>query len=240
MPTIRIRGGYQKHEPYPLNQFPDKMIEELGKRIVHLVAVGNEDISGDAFDQIFANAIDGKHLGRPLGIADVTWNGCCWSVKTVKQGRPHSVRQVRLISGRNSPTFSAGINNPLKDVQATGNAVLEVYNRRIEEAREKHSDIRFLVFVRNMETREFTIFERAVHPFSVNDYAWRLNSNQNLEGFQSDEHIFTWQPHGSQFTIKEEVPASATRFRIRKKPPLIKIMEVLQTIAYEDDWIEIL
>ena len=240
MPTIRIRGGYQKHEPYPLNQFSKEVIEKLGQRIVHLLAVGNADITGDAFDQIFAAAIGGTCLGRPLGIADVTWNGCCWSVKTVKQKKPHSVPQVRLISGRNSPTYSAGINNPLENVQETGDAVLEVYNRRIAEAREKHNDIRFLVFVRNVETRQFTIFERSVQPYSVNDYSWKVNQKGNLEGFRDDAHIFTWQPHGSQFTIKEEVPSSATKFQIRKKPPLINMMEVLQSIAYGDDWIEIL
>lgn len=240
MPTIRIRSGYQKHEPYPLNQFSKEVIDELGRRIVHLLAVGNADITGDAFDQIFAEAIGGTRLGRPLGIADVTWNGCCWSVKTVKQQKPHSVRQVRLISGRNSPTYSAGINNPLENVQETGDAVLEVYNSRIAEAREQHNDIRFLVFVRNVESRKFTIFERSVQPFSVNDYTWRVNQKGNLEGFRGAAHIFTWQPHGSQFTIKEEIPASATRFQIRQKPPLIKMMEILQSISYEDDWIEIL
>ena len=30
--------------------------------------------------------------------------------------------------------------------------VLEIYNLRIDEAREQHDDVRFLVFVRNMAT----------------------------------------------------------------------------------------
>jgi len=32
--------------------------------------------------------------------------------------------------------------------------------------------------------------------------------NDNLEGYDrsGDAHVFTWQPHGSQFTIIENVP----------------------------------
>jgi hypothetical protein len=45
-------------------------------RIVHRLAVGHADITGDDFGGIFASAINGVHRGKPLGIADVEWHEC--------------------------------------------------------------------------------------------------------------------------------------------------------------------
>mgnify|MGYP001565882649 CR=1 FL=1 len=40
--------------PYPLGEFPDSLAIEIGKRIVHRLAVGHADITGDDFGGIFA------------------------------------------------------------------------------------------------------------------------------------------------------------------------------------------
>lgn len=248
MPQVRIRQRYVRHEPYPLNQFPFEVIEGIAKRIVHLRSVGHADVSGDEFQRIFAEAIDGISYPSPLGVADVAWNGCAWSVKTVKNDHPHrfhvgrgrSPKILRLISGRNSPVFSAGITDPLVDVQKTGNAVIEVFNQRLAEAREEHDDVRLVVLARNMDTREFTLFERAMAPWPVNDFTWRLNSRDNLEAYVDDRHVFTWQPHGSQFTMKEPMPQSATRFSIKGEPAQLPMREVLELAGYSPEWVEVL
>ena len=190
MPQVRIRQGYVRHEPYPLNQFPFEVIEGIAKRIVHLQSVGHADVSGDEFQRIFAEAIDGISYPSPLGVADVAWNGCAWSVKTVKDRHPHRFtvgrgrrvhpKTLRLISGRNNPAFSAGIANPLADVQQTGNVVIEVFNQRLAEARREHNDVRMVVLVRNMDAQEFTLFERSMAPWPVNDFIWTRNSSNNL------------------------------------------------------------
>lgn len=239
MPSVRTRSGYEKREPYPLNQFPESVIQELGKGLVHHMAIGSADISGDAFCRMFADAISGEAFGKPLGVVDARWGGCGWSVKTVKQGKPYEVDQVRLISGRNDPNYSAGISDPLADIQATGRVVLEIYNSRINEAREEYGDLRFLVFIRNLEKREFVIFERAIEPLVVNNYTWQKNRNGNLEGYQGEEHFFTWQPHGSQFTIKENVPQAATRFRINQRPHQLPMDRVLELVGFNAQWVEI-
>ena len=163
MAQIRTRSGYTVSEPYPINGFPPSVIEELGKQLVFRRAVGQSDVDGNEFSRIFAESVDGSALNSPLGIADVTWNGCCWSVKTVKNSRPHVLntarrgsvnpKRLRLIIGRNSPSYSAGIDNPLADVQSTGNVVLEIQNSRIAESRELYADVRLMVFVRNMENK---------------------------------------------------------------------------------------
>ena len=118
---------------------------------MRLKAVGHADMTGEQFSRIFADAISGEEYGKPLGVADVAWNGCCWSVKTVNNTKPHeSSLPLGLISGRNSVDYSAGISDPRSDLQETGQAVLDIYNQRIDEARDEHDDVRLVVLVRNM------------------------------------------------------------------------------------------
>ncbi len=242
MRSVRLRGktSTSKYEPYPLNEFPESVIQSIAKRIVHLLAVGQADMSGGQFETIFADSVDGYAYNRPLGIADVAWNGICWSVKTVKNNFPHKAQSVRLISGRNSPTYSAEINNPFDDIQATGQSVIDVYNARIDLAKKDHDKARMLVMVRNTVTREFTIFERAINEYPVKNFRWRQNKPNNLEAYEGDRHAFTWQPHGSQFTILEPVPDSAVRFRIRKNPVALEVEQVLNIAGFQSDWVEIL
>ena len=240
MREVRTRNGIKKHEPYPINEFPPAVIESICKRIVHLRAVGHADMSGDMFSRIFSDSISGMSFGKPVGIADVAWNGCCWSVKTVKQRYPHEVEKVRLISGRNSPVYSSGIDDPFVDIQATGQSVLDVYNNRIDKAAWDHDDKRLVVLIRNMQSNEYTLFERPIVPLVVNNYEWRLNRHRNFEGYDGEDHVFTWQPHGSQFTIIETIPAGAMRFRMKQSPGMLEMIHVLRLVRFKPDWIEIL
>ena len=181
------------------------------------------------------------HRGRPLGIADVEFNGGAWSVKTIKSERPFELPVARLISGRNSPVYSLGITDPLANLENTGRAVLSVWNARVNEAMNIYDDLRIVVMVRNMETREFLIFEEEAQRFTPSDYSWSLNRHDNLEGHDrtSGEHSFTWQPHGSQFTILRRVTASARRFRINPNVPLVQPDTILAAIRFNPDWITI-
>lgn len=100
---IRIRGSnIRVYGPWPLGSFPHEIILGLSRQIVHRLAIGHSDITGDDFGTIFANAIGGTHRESPIGIADVVREGVAWSVKTVKSNAPFLQKTVRLISGRNS------------------------------------------------------------------------------------------------------------------------------------------
>lgn len=237
----RIRGQARRRSgPYPLGEIPHAVAVEIGKRVVHRLAVGNADITGDDFGGIFAAAISGQHRGRPLGIADVTWEGCAWSVKTVQDSHPFTKQIVRVISGRNSPSYSSDISDHYADIQATGRAVLSVWNARVDEAANEHDDLRIFVMIRNMATLEFTLFEFEAVRFIPTHTRWQRNARGNLEGYdiQTGAHHFTWQPHGSQFTIFHSVPASAYRFRINRTPGVIEERHVLSLIHFDDSWIE--
>ena len=105
---------------WPVGEIPDWVLLKLGEQIVHRLAIGHKDLSGDDFGTVFANAIGGIHRKSPLGIIDVFAGKVAWSAKTISNKNPKTVQKVRLISGRNSPDYSAGISDPRKDPEAQG------------------------------------------------------------------------------------------------------------------------
>ena len=240
----RLRGKEKSHKsPWSLGAIPDKVLHSIGAQIVHHLAVNKADIKGDDFGNMFAKAIDGIHRESPLGVADVIWNECAWSVKTIKGNFPFKRigKPIRLISGRNSPDFSLGIENPHEDPIATGRAVLAVWNSRINQASNDHKDLRILVMIRNINTKEFLLFESEASRYVADDFEWSFNKNRVLEGRSKTDnsHLFSWQPHGSQFTILRDVPGSARCFKIIKEIPRIEMQSVLEAIDFNSDWISI-
>ena len=161
-------------------------------------------------------------------------------MKTIKTKNPFTARSVRLISGRCSPDYSYHINDPHKDIQETGRAVLGIWNERINLAQDEYNPVRTLVLVRSNDLLSYSIFEEENHRFRTSDYKWEVNSNGNLIGkhVETGKPCFTWQPHGSQFTILTNVPIGAVKFSIRH-PPVLTKDDILHTIDFDDSWVEI-
>ena len=112
-PKLRDSKRLLTHEPYPISEIPESIIKLIGKKIVYMLCVGYNDLTGDDWGNIFAEAIGGEHLQSPVGIADVVFDKMAWSMKTVKTTNPHrNEASVRLISGRCSPDYSYGITDP--------------------------------------------------------------------------------------------------------------------------------
>lgn len=218
---------------------PPSLAIAIGKQIVHRLAVGNANITGDDFGVIFAKAIGGTHRGKPLGIADVTRENCAWSIKTVQDKDPFHAEKIRVISGRNDINYSFGTKDPFADVELTGKQVLDIWNGRLNESLNQHDDLRIFVMVRNMAMLEFTLIEYEAVRFVAANYYWEVNKKENFEFFdrQTKEHCFTWQAGGRQFTIIHHVPYSAYRFRINRHPPMIPEHQVLATIGFDESWI---
>lgn len=239
-PRLRGSSGAQQG-PWPVGQVPDEILYELGKRLVHCYAIGRNDLSGDDFGDMFAAAIKGTHYDSPVGLTDVDLNDSGWSVKTVKSKKPVAQSKVRLISGRNSPDYSFGISEPRADIQKTGGAVLAIWNSRLNASRRTHPDMRVLVLIRNMDAKEFVLFEDEARQYVPGDYAWQLNKNCNIQGHRvaDDRHCFTWQFHGGQFTIIRDVPGSARRFRIKRNVPSVSENAILQAINYQKNWLQL-
>lgn len=240
-PRLRDSKKLITNEPYPINELPNDLIVRIGGYLIHLLYVGRNDISGTDWGDAFADAIGGEHLGSPVGIADVVFGKMAWSMKTVKSSKPFTIRNIRLISGRCSPDYSYGINNPHEDIQKTGRAVLGIWNERINIAQDNYNPVRTSILIRSNDLLNYCLFEEDNHRFRTSDYVWDVNPNGNLIGkdINTGETCFTWQPHGSQFTIHTRVPENAIKFTI-KRPPLLSKEDILKTIQFDPSWIEIL
>ena len=240
-PKLRDNKGKGPFELYPLGQIPQEIIYGIGKWVTYHFAVGKSDINGEDCGDIFAKSIQGEHLGKPLGLADVVYEGMAWSVKSVKLEKPHDIKKARVISGRCSPDYSYGILNPHEDIQQTGTAVLSIYNERINVAKDKYEPLRTIVLIRNFNTLEFTLFEHDTIRYIISEYVWKENKNGNIEGYDTstDKHCFTWQPHGSQFTVLYDIPSYACRFKV-KRPPVLDFDDTMNQIGFDESWVTIL
>lgn len=240
-PKLRDSKHLITNELYPIGDIPKEYIVKIGGHVVYLIHSGRADMTGDDWGDIFADAIGGKHLASPVGIADVELGNMAWSMKTVKSTNVFECESIRLISGRCSPDYSFGITDPHENIQRTGDAVLAVWNERINIARDHYNQVRESILIRNEELSEFRLFEEDLQRYRTSDYEWVENSRGNLEGI--DIHTgakrFTWQPHGSQFTIHTPVPADAVKFTVRR-PPVISIEDTLKTLNFDDTWVKII
>lgn len=238
----RLRDGKHRfrNEPYALGVIPNDVVYEIGKWIAYNFAVGKRDINGEDWGDIFAKSINAKHLNSPIGLADVVLDNMAWSVKSIKNKNPHACRVARVISGRCSPDYSYGITDPHKDVQATGTAVLGIWNERINIAKDRFEPLRSIILIRNPENLEFCLYEHELSRYNTADFEWQKNKNGNLVGRHRDtaKHYFTWQPHGSQFTIVHNIPNSATKFSL-KAPPVLDFDSTLKSIGFTNDWVTI-
>jgi len=239
-PKLRDRKNRKNTELYPIGDFPQKVIYEISRWLIYSFACGKANISGEDWGDIFAKSIDGVHLSSPVGLADVVVDGQSWSVKSVQNNNPHSCKELRVISGRNSPDYSYGIQNPHENIQETGKAVIGIWNERVNIALDQFDFLRTAILVRNVNSLEFTLFEEETRKYVANEYEWKINKRGNFEGFDktTGKHKFTWQPHGAQFTIKYSVPSSAVRFQI-KRPPILDFEQTMEQIGFDDTWVNI-
>lgn len=238
---MRDIGRLKSAEPYPLGELPDSLVKKIGSYLVYLLAIERKDITGTDWGDAFASAVGGTHLDSPVGIADVILEKMAWSAKTVKVANPFTADKVRLISGRCSPDYSYGINDPHEDVAKTGRAVLGIWNERINIAHDSYNPVRTLVLLRSADLLNYCIFEEDTNRFRTSDYEWSVNPRGNFEAVDliTGEKKFTWQPHGSQFTIHTDVPKDAIRFTI-KQPPIVPRERILSSISFDDSWVEII
>ena len=120
--------------------------------------------------------------------------------------------------------------------------MLEIWNERVNEAYGEYDHLRIAVMVRNVAKLEFLLMEHEAHLYNPANYRWELKNGRNLVGkdIETGFHAFTWQTSGSQFTIHHTIPRSARRFRIVRQPPVISEQQVLDTISFDESWIQTL
>lgn len=240
--TPRLRTVNKVEPPYPLNNFPKDFGFKLAQEIVYLlVTKGKPVLEGKEWEEIFANCIGAKWKPSNVGLDDVVLEACAWGAKTVKASSPSKQKTIRLISGRNSPAYSFGEANVF-DIKPDylGNQILSIWNERVSAIRKSHKHVRTVVLIKSNSLEEVAVFEFDTIRYDSELYYWKWNKRKNLEGFEKSNktHRFTWQPHGSQFTIIEDVPDDCLILKIKKPKKLEKEL-VLKSIGFTKDWVTI-
>lgn len=242
MTSPKLRGVDKYKPDYALGQFPAGFAMELGKELIYLLATRNPPtLEGSDWEQIFARCIGAQWTPSNVGLDDVQLHQMAWSAKTVKNKNPFKVKHIRLISGRNSPDYSFDIENVhTEDPNQLGEMILGIWNARITDVRKKFATTRTVVLIKGDDLSSVSVFEEEAFKYLPEEYEWEWNQRGNLEGYikGSDVKRFTWQPHGSQFTITTNVPDNRLKLRI-KQPPLLDREEVLSQLKFDPSWIEI-
>ena len=239
----KLRTVNKSISAFPLNEFPKEFPFLLGKELVYLLASkGTGELEGSEWENIFANCIGAEWKPSNVGLDDVVMGNTAWGAKTVKAINPSAQKKVRLISGRNSPNYSFGERSDHEaDAILIGKLVLEIWNERVSSIREKYKHLRTIVLIKSNDLSEVVIFEFDTIRYDYQLYDWHWNKNNNLVGTQikTGEHRFTWQPHGSQFTIIEDVPVKSLIIKI-KQPPILDKEQILTTLGFDKSWITII
>ena len=242
MDAPRLRSINKIAPPYPLGRFPAGFVASIaGEVVFHLATDAKPSIEGEEWERIFAAAIGAKWKPSNVGLDDVVKANCTWGAKTVKNPNPHTMTKVRLISGRNSPNYSFNRADLSSAAQGLGDSVLAIWNARVDDIRARFPHMRTVVLVKGDGLTEFAVFEFETVRYPKDKYVWERNVRDNLEARDIDtgEHVFTWQPHGSQFTIIERVPEGRVLFGVQK-PKRIAHDTVLQSVGFDESWVRVI
>jgi hypothetical protein len=240
MQSPKLRTVNKAVAPYHLNKFPSKFIDTFAREVVYMMATKQHmTLEGEEWEQIFARCVGAKWKPSNVGLDDVVLDNCCWGAKTVYGTNNISLQQqVRLVSGRNSPAYSYGIDMiRSEDPNVIGNLILEIWNERVSAVRQIYKFVRTVVLVKAKDFSEYLIFEFDTIRYDPELYNFEWNKNNNLEGYTKvgNDHVFTWQPSGSQFTILEKIPEERIHIKVRR-PEMLDKDTVLQTLKFDSGW----
>ena len=236
MPGPKLRTGGVK-EPYPLGAFPKGFVHTVAGELSVAMAVGRTEIEGKDWEQIFAKAINAEWHPSVIGLDDILVPAlsAAWGAKTIKHNKPFSAKKIRLISGRNSPAYSYAVT----DVRAMnpdelGSLIVEIWNERVAALYQKYKTLRTVVLIKGPNLKKVSIFEKPTIRYNPKEFSWSWNKTGNLVATDDEgEGKFTWQPHGSQFTIHETVPDYALNIEINP-PTGISTEEILKNIGFNE------
>ena len=238
----KLRNVQKSESLFPLNHFPQDFPLQLGKELIYLLATKSKpSLEGAEWEEIFANCIGADWKPSNVGLDDVVLGDTAWGAKTVKAKKPFNQQRVRLISGRNSLRYSYGETiDPSTDPNFVGEMVLSIWNERVSAVREKFRNLRMVVLLKSDDLSEVVVFEFDTIRYDPELFSWKWNKNNNLEGANKEDqqHCFTWQPHGSQFTIIEQVPDKKLVVRV-KTPKSLEKEQVLGALGFDPSWISI-
>jgi len=238
----KLRTVHKSVSAFPLNEFPKEFPFLLGKELIYLLASkGLPSIEGSEWERIFATCIGAEWKPSNVGLDDVVMGNTAWGAKSIKAKRPSKKKDVRLISGRNSPNYSFNERSDQNaDPELIGKLVLEIWNERVSAIREKYKHLRTVVLIKSNDLSEVVVFEFDTIRYDHELYNWEWNKEKNLIGTQkkTGKHCFTWQTHGSQFTIFEDIPEKSMVIKL-KRPQTLDKEQILLAMGFDKSWVTV-
>jgi hypothetical protein len=240
----KLRTADKIFAPYKLNQFPHDFPIKVAREIVFILATkGIASIEGPEWERIFATSIGAQWDPSNIGLDDVVLGNTAWGAKTVKSSVKdfRNLKKIRLISGRNSPVFSYGDTVDIShDPNKVGEKVLEIWNDRVISVRSRFENLRTVVLIKSDDLSQVAVYEFDTILYVPSTFRFIWNKNNNLEGFSKATGLktFTWQPHGSQFTIHEHIPDDVLIMRI-KSPETVDKDTIIKATGFDASWVTI-
>ena len=192
-------------------------------------------ISNAEWTSLFARIVRADRVSLDYYWSVMVRDEIAWCAKVLNILHPHNARHVDLIFDD-----FAREDGHTEDPNQLGEMILGIWNARITDVRKKFATTRTVVLIKGEDLSTVSVFEEEALKYLPEDYEWEWNQRGNLEGYLkgTDVKKFTWQPHGSQFTITTKVPDNRLKLRI-KRPPAFSRDEVLTQLKFDPSWIEI-
>lgn len=224
--------------------YPKCFRQELAK-LLYLIVLSDDkcEIDNVSWGKMFSRLIGGRWRPSYSGFDDVLLEWTAWKALTVNAAMPASQKQVQLVRGRYSRELSTLGKDKIRtaDPKLIGEMVLNIWNERVTAVMAKYDHLRTVVLMKSDDLLEMAAFETDTVRYDPARFTWTWNKNKNLVGHDKETGLkrFTWQPSGSQFTITEEVPKDRIALRMKQPPPLDRD-KILDTIQFNESWVEIL
>lgn len=243
MAEPRLRTVNKATAPFDVNKFPVSLVHTLAQNVVYMMATKQSmSLEGNEWEQIFAECVGADWKPSNVGLDDVVLDNCCWGAKTVfGQTDIEHQNKVRLICGRNAVTYSFGVDNYSEvDPNKLGEMVLQIWNERVSAVRQVFKFVRTVVLVKSKDYKDYLVSEFDTVRYDPELYFFKWNKRGNLEGYDkaTNQHKFTWQPSGSQFTIIEKIPKERLHISIKQPEPFDK-KTILETLKFDKSWYRI-
>ena len=226
-----------------MNEIPKESLLYIAKQLFIARFIRDlHDLTGQEWERIFAKAVGGEWVPSNVGLDDVQRSPTCWGAKTIKCAKQLTAKKVRLISGRNSPDYSFNESNVrLLDPQELGGKILRIYNARVAEVSSRFRDPRTVVLMKGEGLLTTSLFETELNLIEERAFGWSWNSRNNLQGFDGNGvHKFTWQPHGSQFTMIQQVPEKVFGIELRvPEGRIIDLDKLADDQGFDSSWVKL-
>ncbi len=206
-------------------------VQELGKDLTFLLATrGRLELDNEEWARTLERATRSESSGRAI-----LRRARCFRV-----WHPFATRHVSLTNTLHLPVdFDKAVSECAADPNKLGAMILETWNKSLSVVR-GFDEERFSVLFAGKDSSSAVFFEVPIVSFEPSEYVWEWNEDEGLDGYEkgTDVQRFTWQPHGSQFTVISRVPDNRLKLRIRR-PQLLDRDSVLEQLKFDPSWVEI-